>query len=554
LSAEPGVPRLRDVAIGASRADQADRDRSLAGSTTSHLAGPEPSVTSTWTATPRWTLLFALAVAAGAALRVWVHRSALGIPDSDEAVVGLMADHATRGELTTFFWGQAYGGSQEVLLTVPVFWLAGSGWLTLRLVPVFLSAVAAFVVWRVGRRTISEPAAAVAGCLSWIWPPFVIYKLTHQWGFYASGALYSALLLLLTLRVVERPSKARVGTFGLVVGLSLWQSAQLVPIVVPAIAWMVWRRRSVLRNAWVAVVFAIVGALPSIVWNVRNDWGSFMSPIEDTTTYVHRLRVFASPLLPMLLGLRTPFTQERLLPAIPTLLLYAAVMALFAFGAYKARQRDISLLYVVALAFPFVYTLAPATFFSQEPKYLVVLSPVLVLLVAQLATTYWRATAVVAIALVVSVATLDRMETYFRTVPAQPPAAPRDLGPLISTLDRLGLDRVYADFWLAYRLTFDTRERIIASQNKFTRLSFAGGQAIASRHPFIRYPPYERKVESARHGFVLFRESVARGADRQPGPDARARAEQLQRFVSELSAHGYRRYLVGPFVVYAPPP
>ena len=131
-------------------------------------------------------------------------------------------------------------------------------------------------------------------------------------------------------------------------------------------------------------------------------------------------------------------------------------MALFAFGAYQARRRDISLLYVVALAFPFVYTLAPATFFSQEPKYLVVLSPVLVLLVAQLATTYWRATAVVAVALVVSIATLHRMETYFRTVPAQPPAAPRDLGPLISTLDRLGLDRVYADFWLAYALTFDT--------------------------------------------------------------------------------------------------
>ena len=102
--------------------------------------------------------------------------------------------------------------------------------------------------------------------------------------------------------------------------------------------------------------------------------------------------------------------------------------------------------------------------------------------------------------------------------------APRDLGPLISTLDRLGLDRVYADFWLAYSLTFDARERIIASQNKFTKLTFAGGQAVASRHPFIRYPPYERKVEAARHGFVLFRESIAHGADRPPGPEASARS------------------------------
>ena len=208
---------------------------------------------------------------------------------------------------------------------------------------------------------------------------------------------------------------------------------------------------------------------------------------------------------------------------------------------------------MVALAFPFVYTLAPATFFSPEPKYLVVLSPVVVLLVAQLATTYWRATAVVAVALAVSIATLNRMETYFRTVPAQPPVAPRDLGPLISTLDRLGLDRVYADFWLAYSLTFDTRERIIASQNKFTKLTFAGGQAVASRHPFIRYPPYERKVEAARHGFVLFRESIAHGADRPPGPEASARVEELERFVSQLRAYGYRAHIVGPFVVYSLP-
>jgi Dolichyl-phosphate-mannose-protein mannosyltransferase len=541
------------VATGRVTGYEADRMRSPAPASTAHVAGPETAARFGRAATLRWGLLFSLAVAAGIALRVWVHRSSLGIPDSDEAVVGLMVEHALRGELATFFWGQAYGGSQEALMTVPVFWLAGSSWLTLRLVPVALSAVAAVVVWRVGRRTIGEPAAAVAGCLSWIWPPFVIYKLTHQWGFYASGLLYSALLLLLTLRMTERPSKARLGAFGFVVGLSLWQSAQLVPIVVPLIVWAVWRQRSVLRNAWIAAGFAIVGALPSIVWNVRNDWGSFMSPIDDTTTYLHRLRVFASPLLPMLLGLRTPFTQERLLPAVLTLLLYAGIGVLLVYGAYRARHRDTSLLYVVALAFPFVYALAPATFFSQEPKYLVVLSPILVLLFAQLATTYWRAAAVIAVALVVSIATLDRMETYFRTVPSQPPVAPRDLAPLISTLDDLGLDRVYADFWLAYRLTFETDERIIASQNKFTQLSFANGQAIASRHPFIRYPPYERKVEAARHGFVLFRESIAHGADRQPGPEAAARVEQLARFVSQLSAHGYSRHVVGPFVVYAPP-
>ena len=152
--------------------------------------------------------MLALAAAGGIALRVWTYRSAIGIPDSDEAVVGLMVRHMIHGEFTTFFWGQSYGGSQEALLTVPGFLVFGSGWLALRIVPIVLSAVAALLVWRVGRRTIGEPAASVAAAVFWIWPPFVIYKLTHQWDFYASDVVYCALFLLLALRVVERPEPA----------------------------------------------------------------------------------------------------------------------------------------------------------------------------------------------------------------------------------------------------------------------------------------------------------------------------------------------------------
>ena len=65
-----------------------------------------------------------------------------------------MARHALDGEFTTFYWGQAYAGSQEALLTVPVFLVAGSGWLALRMVPIALTVVASLLIWRVGRRTI----------------------------------------------------------------------------------------------------------------------------------------------------------------------------------------------------------------------------------------------------------------------------------------------------------------------------------------------------------------------------------------------------------------
>lgn len=489
------------------------------------------------TARSWWIAVLGLTAVAGIVLRVWTYRSALGVPDSDEAVVGLMVRHVLHGHLTTFFWGQAYGGSQEVLVTAPVFWIFGSSWLALRIVPIVLAAVASLVVWRVGRRTIGEPAATLAGALMWIWPAFALYKTTHQWGFYASGLLYCALLLLFALRIVEEPTRFNVGAFGLVAGLSLWEDEQLIPIVLAVVAWTIWRRPRSLRLLWVALPLAVLGALPWLVWNVRHDWGSFHSPIADTTTYQHRLRIFASPLLPMMLGLRAPFSQQSLAgPA--TLIVYALLLVLFVVAGFRARHRDVSLLYVVAVVYPFVYAISPQTLFDQEPRYLMVLAPVLVLLVAQLARAHAWGVGILAAALAVSVVTLHRMERYFETVPSDPPAAPRDLTPLIATLDRFHVDRVYADFWLAYRLSFDTNERIIAAQNKFKKLHFAGAEAIPSPHPFIRYKPYQTEVNAdPRHGFVFFQ----RGSTR------------VRPLMRQLAEHGYRRTTVEGFFVYTPP-
>ena len=145
-------------------------------------------------------------------LRVWIYRSLLGIPNSDESIVGLMVLHAMHGKLTTFYWGSPYAGPQEVLLSVPVFAVAGVNYLALRVVPIALSAVAAIVVWRVGRRTIGEPGAVAAAGLLWLWPPFNLFQLTQQQSFYAADVFYCALLLLLGLRIVEAAdARNRVG-------------------------------------------------------------------------------------------------------------------------------------------------------------------------------------------------------------------------------------------------------------------------------------------------------------------------------------------------------
>jgi hypothetical protein len=493
----------------------------------------------------RWWITFAAAGLVGIGLRIWAYRATLGTPNADEAVVGLMARHMIHGEFPTFYWGQAYGGSQEAFLTVPLFAVAGSSWLALRIVPILLNAVAAVLVWRVGRRTFGEPAASVAAALFWIWPPFLVYQLTHQNGFYASNVVYCSLLLLFALRVVERPSASRVGLLGLVIGLAFWQTAQIVPVLGGVIAWTLWKQPRSLRRLWVALPAAALGALPWIVWNARHDWGSLDMPQYGDR--LHSLRLLASPVLPMMVGLRAPFSAQLLLPKILTFAVYVGLIALFAYGLIRARRTNASLLYFVALVFPVIYVISPKTSWSvSSPRFIVVLTPVLALLIAQLGSTYARAVALLAVAGVISVVTLHRMDDWFRAKP--PPVAqvgglgprhivqliPRDLSPLIRTLDRIGLDRVYTDYWLAYRLDFDTRERITAVESNFSSVRFERGQAFPVGQHNIRRPEYDRKVRRARHGFVFYRQTV----DSVPYPHA-------------LEQHGYRRIPAGRYVVYA---
>jgi hypothetical protein len=270
--------------------------------------------------------------------------------------------------------------------------------------------------------------------------------------------------------------------------------------------------------------------------------------MPDYGNKAHSLRLLVSPVLPMMVGLRAPFSAELLLPATLTYLIYVGLVAAFAYGALKARHRSSSILYVVVAVFPFVYVISPKTVYSLgTPRFIVVLAPVLALLLAQVATRYVRAAAILALACVVSVVTLHRMNEWFRAPPAPITHAqglgprhavqwvPRDLGPLVSALDTLGLDHVYADYWLAYRLDFDTRERIVAVENQFEDLTFQRGRATPSFQPDVRYRPYDREVRRARHGFVFYRQTVGSVP-----------------IVAQLEQHGYRRHVVGSYIVYAP--
>lgn len=502
----------------------------------------EPVALPRWLATVRhgWLVaLVACAAVAGIVLRIVLLGSSAGTLDSDDAVVGLMTKHAAHGHIPLLFWGQNYGGTQEVLLTAPLYLVSGTSTWALRAVPFVLVALTAVLVWRIGLRISTPVSAVAAAALFWVAPAYLIFKTSHQHGFYAAGLFWSAALLLLVLRFVDSGSRRDAALLGLAFGLAWWETPQIVTVAVPALAWLVWYRPSVLRQAWAAIPFALVGMVPWLTWNARHDWSSVTNPPGSSepmtfSSYVDHVRAYVSSLTPMNLDLRTPFTSTWPIGKLPAIAVYAALLVAFGWFAWRHRRQPVSLLAVVLIGYPLMYAISPASWNASEPRYALLSLPALALVLAYPLRTVRAAWAGVAVAAGLCALTLVKMDNSTQVL--QGGYNPRHYAPLIADLDRSRVDRVYSDYWIAYRLTFETDERIIASHANLARVSLRHGHAFAPSPGWSRNWAYNRAVNRSPRTAVV----IIRGNPLDPGVR------------KVLVPHGYRRDVIGQFVVYVP--
>src|SRR5262249_38777877 len=143
--------------------------------------------------------------------------------NSDEAVGGLIAEQILHGHLSTFFWGQPFGGVEPYVVAA-FFSVFGRNPLVLGLAPAALSAVACLLVWRVARRLVRDQRLAVAaGALAWVAPLPVVYQSTVEGGYRGVTLVCGLTVLLFALRVLD--GRDHVGEFlalGLAAGVGWW--------------------------------------------------------------------------------------------------------------------------------------------------------------------------------------------------------------------------------------------------------------------------------------------------------------------------------------------
>ncbi len=426
-----------------------------------------------------------LGTLSGLALRLWMVFH--GTSNSDNDVVGLIAHAGLHGHFQVFYGGQNYGGTAEPYLIAVAFAVFGQSIIVAELVLLVLAAVSSLLVWRIVLRVIGDGRmAALAGVLSWCAPAASFRVSTYLYGFRGVTLVCGLALILFALRCHKGPRPVDAGLVGLFAGIGWWSSPEIAYFAVPALVLLVVavattgapRFRTWVTPALVALGAFAVGALPWIWANVRSGFASLdQAPYEKLTHlgYGGRLRVAVEYLLPLELGLRRGGDGHELLGgAYPVVLVIFLAFLVAALVLCLARGGAAMALAIGVLAFPLVYAVAPLTWFWQDGRYGIYLPPLLAIVLSVgifegcrrlgLSSSTGTLTLAVAVLLAGALAVYgaDRVG-----VPLAPSAFAAGWGnpddPTVQLAHQLEADGIrvgYANYWVAYKLDFDSQERL----------------------------------------------------------------------------------------------
>ncbi len=505
----------------------------------------------------------AFVLALGLFLRLWIlGRAPI---NSDQAVVGLMAHEILRGHLFTFYWGQNYGGAEPYLVAA-LFALFGQSRLVLGLAPILLDAIAALLVWRIGRRAFGPRAGVLAALIFWIWPEVYLYLSTVEYGFRFATLVCGLTLLLMALRLGQDDSSRLIdwAALGLFLGLGWWCSPEIIYYALPALLWLAYRvarRRARLRLTGTALTtsMALGGALPWLLANVGHGYPSLRTQALHTqgTTWVGRLGTFFGHVAPLVLGVRLRGSGDWLGGPLAGPLLYLLLACFLLAWAVRLALtgRAVSLVIFVGL-FPFIYAYSPASWYWRDGRYALYLSPVLALLVASALCALARrsprlARAAPALgliaALLMTVFAAARLAPYARLASSGSARATwtnwranpdQWLTPLVGALDRSHVAHVYAGYWVAYALTFET-----------------AGKVVATDPGDDRYRPYLAAIErSSRQAWVFPRSGTLQALNAAVGSHPWVPSitlPQLERYLKQRNV-AYRCEVAGFFAIVCP--
>lgn len=473
---------------------------------------------------------------------------------SDEAWPGLMALHVLKGDYPVVYWGQSYMGTLESYFQAPFVHLLGTTALAIRLYPLAIGLLYLYLSVKLAREMFGEGAAWWTALLLAVPPVYLTIAtvLIPPDNYLATTALGSAALLILH-RIVRDPSEGpravrRHLLLGIVCGLGFWVHILFIDYMAVAVLfiWLKDKTFFVKPHGWAFVAGALGGGFPLVAYNLTHAFDTFIvARTVPVAKAVENGWMALRDIFPVLVGGVVPLYGDNPntvgLPAGLSVLvvLFYLVMGAWLAWAHRgewARLARLSTSGTTGVSILVVLIVISFVVFSRSDRanswafrYLL---PVMtaVPILAGLALSRLRGKrgvlAGAAAAAVVAIQVWGHGIVWAAWGDAETRARldlPDDR-PLIQYLDENGIRRAYAHFWISYRLTYETGERIICAQPYDER--FAG-----------RYrPKYTDRVDRATPAAFIALPGLGLEAD-------------LIEHDLKLIGGGYERVSVGPYIL-----
>ena len=453
--------------------------------------------------------------------------------DADEAIVGLMGKHIAEGRgFPIFYYGQPYMGSLEACCAALFFKLLGVSSFALRMVPLFFSLLLVVLFYYLGLAFGNRSVARAAALLCAL-PPAALL----EWGARARGGFIEILVIsalaLLACAAFFRAfgiSGRLVWLIGFLLGLGWWTNNQIIYLM-PACGLAVCGRilhesRRVGRDLLACGVYGSLGFLfgsaPFWYYNFTHDFASFglFHAAESTDILTHLSGVFSIS-LPILLGASRFWQTSEVFPCAlgAAYFLYLYPLLLVAYfrapqlrSSFKLRfdeKAPLELNWILLLTIIVVFSVSSFGNLVQAPRYLLpIYLPLFLLCASGIAVIYKRNQTLWRVYLL-ALLTLHLCSFYLggRAIPGEPfvykgQRVSKDHSALISWLERNRYPFIHTNYWIGYRLAFETKERV-----RFLMIKDPGqvriesyekeAEAYTGEIPWVTVPAQAELIESA---------------------------------------------------------
>lgn len=460
------------------------------------------------------------------------------VVDSDEAIVGLMAKHiASLEDLPAFYYGQHYMGSLEAILAALLFTIFGVSSIALKAVPLAFSLLLVVLVYQLGVELGSKGLARLSALFISIPPQMLVIWSGMARGGYMEILCIGAFALILGVRWlrIEAPAPTLTAILGAVVGLGWWVNNQIIYFALPLAFFMLaalcrWafsnhKERALAfglhTGAGLAGFFA--GSFPFWFHNFFNKFASFdLVQRARTSDIIEHAEGLLRSALPMIIGARRQWHSEDVFwgatPIASGIVGYMLLLVLFRRRAWLRslvcaridRQEPLELFLLMVVVTLIIFCVSSFGFLVESPRYLLPLYVPLALLVAAGVMYAYSLNRVLGVACVVALLGINLSSVYLggRALPGEPvifkgERVSKDHSELNKFLVERAIGLVRANYWVGYRLAFETQERVrftLFKQPETVRIAAYEDEAqrVGREYlPFVLVPGEARIVKRA---------------------------------------------------------